>query len=118
MTSQREALNVLSTVATPVLADSDRLKVREIGDRLTRYVEDLDALRERAAVTNDQLSTRLAETMNRRMYLLSEALALHPWTRLTHSLRSSSDRLGAADLECSGGWSGAGERDEVWARIW
>jgi zinc transporter len=76
MAPQREALGVLSTASTAVLGDVDRLKVREISDRVTRYVEDLDALRERAAVTNDELSTRLAETMNRRMYLLSVVAAV------------------------------------------
>jgi hypothetical protein len=34
------------------------LDLRECADRVTRYVEDLDALRDRAAVTNDELSTR------------------------------------------------------------
>jgi len=68
---QRDALGGLSMTPTAMLTDADRLKLREIGDRVTRYVEDLDALRERAAVTNDELSTRLAETMNRRMYVLS-----------------------------------------------
>jgi zinc transporter len=68
---QRDALSSLSMTPTAMLTDADRLKLREISDRVTRYVEDLDALRERAAVTNDELSTRLAETMNRRMYVLS-----------------------------------------------
>jgi zinc transporter len=73
---QRDALGGLSMTPTAVLTDADRLKLREIGDRVTRYVEDLDALRERAAVTNDELSTRLAETMNRRMYVLSLVAAV------------------------------------------
>ena len=38
---------------------------------MTRSVEDLDELRDRCAVTDDELSTRLAQTMNRGMYLLS-----------------------------------------------
>jgi len=73
---QRDALGGLSMTPTAVLTDADRLKLREVGDRVTRYVEDLDALRERAAVTNDELSTRLAETMNRRMYVLSLVAAV------------------------------------------
>jgi len=68
---QRDALSTLGMTPTAILSDADRLKLREIGDRVTRYVEDLDALRERAAVTHDELSTRMAETMNRRMYVLS-----------------------------------------------
>jgi len=73
---QREALSGLALTPTALLTDADRLKLRELGDRVTRYVEDLDALRERAAVTNDELSTRLAESMNRRMFLLSLVAAV------------------------------------------
>ena len=52
------------------------LDLRECADRVPHDVEDLDALRDRAAVTNDELSTRLAELMNRRMYLLSLVAAV------------------------------------------
>jgi zinc transporter len=73
---QRDALASLCTAPTDLLTDSDRLRLRETGDRVTRYVEDLDALRERAAVTNDELATRLAEITNRRMYILSLVTAV------------------------------------------
>ena len=73
---QREALASMCSAATDLLADSERLRLREVGDRVTRYVEDIDALRERAAVTNDELGTQLAETMNRRMYILSLVAAV------------------------------------------
>jgi zinc transporter len=76
MAPQREALGALSTAPSAFLSDTDRLKLREISDRITRYLEDLDALRERAGVTNDELSTRLAETMNQRMYILSVVAAV------------------------------------------
>jgi zinc transporter len=48
-----------------------RARLREIGDRTTRFVEDLDAARERAAVTHEELMGRLSEQMNRTMYMLS-----------------------------------------------
>jgi zinc transporter len=73
---QRDALASLCTTPTELLRDADRMLLREIGDRVARYVEDLDALRERATVTNDELGTRLAETMNRRMYVLSLVAAV------------------------------------------
>jgi len=41
-----------------------------------RCVEDLDALRERAAVTQEKLTTRLADRMNRTMYVLSLVAAV------------------------------------------
>ena len=73
---QRDALASMCSAATDLLADSERMRLREVGDRVTRYVEDIDALRERAAVTNDELGTQLAETMNRRMYVLSLVAAV------------------------------------------
>ena len=48
----------------------------EEADRVARYVEDLDAARERAAVTQEELDNRLAEQMNSRMYVLSLVAAL------------------------------------------
>lgn len=73
---QREALLGLIGAQTPSLNAGERLRLREVADHITRYVEDLDALRERAAVTHDELSTRLAEATNRRMYILSIVAAV------------------------------------------
>ena len=68
---QREAMSRLQQEdvewITPVL----RARLREIGDRVIRYVEDLDAARERAAVTHEELVGRLAEEMNRTMFMLA-----------------------------------------------
>jgi len=47
-----------------------------LSDRLLRFVEDLDAVRDRAAVTQEELSARLAESMNRTMYVLSIVTAI------------------------------------------
>jgi zinc transporter len=73
---QRDALARLQLEPTPILGDVERLRLREIADRVTRCVEDLDAARERAAVTHEELSGRLAEQMNQRMYVLSIVAAL------------------------------------------
>jgi len=45
-------------------------------DRLPRYIEDLDAARERAAVTQEELVSRLSEQMDKRMYVLSIVAAI------------------------------------------
>ncbi len=68
---QREAMNRLSVERNPWLGDAERLRLREEADRVTRYVEDLDAARERAGVTQEELNSRLSEQMNNRMYILS-----------------------------------------------
>lgn len=53
------------------LDDVDRAHLREIGDRTLRFVEDLDAARDRAAVAHDELNGRISEQMNKTMYVLS-----------------------------------------------
>jgi zinc transporter len=71
LSPQREALSRLYTQKTDLLGEHDKLEVREILDQITRYVEDLDSIRDRAGVAYEELSNRLAEQMNNRMYVLS-----------------------------------------------
>jgi zinc transporter len=71
LSPQREALARLYTEKTNLLSEHDKLEVRESSDRITRYVEDLDSIRDRAGVAYEELSNRLAEQMNNRMYVLS-----------------------------------------------
>ena len=68
---QREALSSLQFDAPTWLNATHRIALREISDRLLRYLEDLDAARERAVVVKDEITNQLAETMNRTMYALS-----------------------------------------------
>lgn len=73
---QREALASLVSAKLPWLGDDHRLALRETSDRLIRHLEDLDAIRERAAVTQEELQSRLAEQQNVRMYVLSIVAAI------------------------------------------
>lgn len=73
---QRDVLGRLSTHRGELLGERECLALREAADRITRYVEDLDAIRERAGVTQDELRNRLSEQMNRTMYLLSLVAAI------------------------------------------
>jgi zinc transporter len=70
---QREALQRLASDPdmAPWLEARDRHQLREVADRITRYVEDLDAGRERASVVHDQLANHLSDELNRGMYILS-----------------------------------------------
>jgi zinc transporter len=61
----------LQTEPIAIFDDVDRARLREITDRLTRYIEELDAARERAAVTQEELAGRMSDQMNRIMYILS-----------------------------------------------
>lgn len=47
------------------------MQLREVLDRTTRYVEDLEAARERSVVTQEELASRTAEELSQRMYALS-----------------------------------------------
>jgi zinc transporter len=71
MAPQREALAKLHAGKVSWLSESNRLSIREVGDRLTRHLEDLDAVRERASVAQEELASRLSEQVNQRMYALS-----------------------------------------------
>lgn len=68
---QREALRALATLDVEWLTDRQRDRVNEIADRVTRYVEDLDVIRDRASILQDELTNLLTERMDRTMYVLS-----------------------------------------------
>jgi zinc transporter len=68
---QRDALARLHNERLPWLSDTQRMRLREVADTTIRYVEDLEAARERTALTQEELNGRLSEQMNRRMYALS-----------------------------------------------
>jgi zinc transporter len=73
---ERDALARLIMEKVSWLDDGHRLRLRETSDRLIRHIEDLDAVRERAAVTQEELLSRLSEQMNTRMYVLSLVAAI------------------------------------------
>jgi len=73
---QREALARLRAQDVAWLDQLDRARLSEVADFVTRYVEDLDAARERAAVIQDELSSRLAQEMDRTMYVLAVVAAI------------------------------------------
>jgi zinc transporter len=68
---QREALGKLAIAPVSWLDDSQRAQLAEVTDHLVRTVEELDAARDRAAVTQEELSSRVAEAANQRLYVLS-----------------------------------------------
>ena len=73
---QRDALARLLSERSPLIDELVRMQLRELTDRLTRYIEDLDEARDRASVTHEELLNRLAELTNRRMYLLTMIAAI------------------------------------------
>lgn len=73
---QREALSWLQSARLAWFEDTERLRIRESGDRLAQYIETLDSIRERAAVTQEELVNQISEESNARMYLLSLVSAI------------------------------------------
>jgi len=68
---QRDVLTRLGVEPSPLFDERTRLNLRECADAMARYVEELDAARERAAVISEELAAAAAERMNRTMYVLS-----------------------------------------------
>jgi len=73
---QRDALGKLAVINLPWLDAQHRARVGEVADRMLRTVEELDAARDRAAVTQEELSSRSAEATNQRLYVLSLVTAV------------------------------------------
>jgi len=73
---QRDAIMGLRISDIPWLEQQHKRRLQEALDRLTRYVEDLDAIRERGQIVKDELSNALADRMNKNLYVLSLIAAL------------------------------------------
>ncbi|MBC7978889.1 MAG: zinc transporter ZntB [Myxococcales bacterium] len=68
---QREAFAKLAQIQLPWLDATTRSRMVESADRMTRTVEELDAARDRAAVTQEELQSKIGEATNQRLYVLS-----------------------------------------------
>ena len=73
---QREAMSRLLAQQVGWISALDRRWLREVADRITRYVEDLDAARERAQIVQEELAARISEQINGNMYVLSIVAAV------------------------------------------
>lgn len=84
MFPQRDALSTLEIEDLKWLSQRDRGRLREATERVTRLGEELDAIRDRAQVVQDQVTDMRAEAMNRQMLLLSVVAAIFlPMSLLT-----------------------------------
>ena len=73
---QRVALETLLRYQKDLFDDEQIHRIREQADRITRYVEDLDLIRERALVVQEELLNRVQQEQNARMYVLSIVAAI------------------------------------------
>ncbi|HCK32803.1 MAG TPA: zinc transporter ZntB, partial [Rhodospirillaceae bacterium] len=73
---QKDIISYLRTSNIRWLDEKHRRQLQENQDRLTRYVEELDAIRERSQIIKDELANALADRMNKNMYVLSIIAAI------------------------------------------
>jgi len=80
----RDALEALSELPFDWLQKDDRLHIREAADRFARMTEELEAVRERAALLHEQITDLRAEQLDQRALLISiVALVFLPLTFVT-----------------------------------
>jgi len=95
---QRDALDRLVRQPDPVLAEADNLSIREQADRVQRFLEDLDLIRERGMVAQEEFLSRIAYQQNERIYVLSVVAAIFlPLTFLTGLMGMNVGGLPGAD---------------------
>ena len=80
----RDALNTLAALEFAWLADEDRLHIVEAADRFARMAEELEAVRERAALLHEQITDLRAEQVDQRaLYISIVAFIFLPLTFIT-----------------------------------
>ena len=81
---QRQALERLAGADLTWLDEDDRIHLREAADRAARMTEELEAIRERAALIHEELTDRRAELIDTRSLILAiAALIFLPVTFIT-----------------------------------
>lgn len=73
---QRDVMMHLRTSELAWLDHTHKRRLQESLDRLVRYTEDLDTIRERAQIVKDELANALSDRMNKNMYVLSVIAAI------------------------------------------
>lgn len=68
---QRDALAQMVREGEALFSRSQALQLREIADRVTRIGEELDTIRDRSTVLQEQIIEQRAERMNQRLFVLS-----------------------------------------------
>jgi len=73
---QRDALNQLRNVEYPFINKQNTRSFQESSSTVTRLIEDIDMLRERTQIIQDELTNTLSDRLNRNMYILSVIAAI------------------------------------------
>lgn len=103
---QREALSTL-LIERPgwLLRERDRRDLRDTGNQVARMLDDLNGIRERAALIDDQLEIRRSADTNRNMLLLTMVtVGLAPLNLLSSMFGMNVGGIPGADLPGAFGW--------------
>jgi zinc transporter len=76
MAPQKDAIGQLRIAEVSWLDERYRRHLQESYNHVTRYVEDLDAIRERAQIVKDEHANILSDKLNKNMYILSVIAAI------------------------------------------
>ena len=84
LTPQKEALIKLSNEKISWIDEYRKVEIRETNDQLIRHIEELDTIRDKVILIQEELANSLSEEMNKKMYMLSIISAIFlPLTFLT-----------------------------------
>lgn len=84
MIPQRDAVSNLRLLDLSWIGSFYQRQLQENYDQLLRYVEDLDAMRERSQIIKEELTNALSDKINKNMYILSVIASVFlPLTFLT-----------------------------------
>lgn len=73
---QRDVISHLRNSDQDWIDAQHKRKLQENLDRIIRYIEDLETVRERAQIVKDELASILSDKMNKNMYVLSVIAAI------------------------------------------
>jgi zinc transporter len=71
MSPQREALYRLRHDDATWLHEDAKLRLREVNDRLSRHLDNLDEMRQRSTLLHEELDAKTAEMINRNTFMMS-----------------------------------------------
>ncbi|WP_121627466.1 zinc transporter ZntB [Poseidonibacter antarcticus] len=71
LSPQKEAIFKLYDQKISWITEHDRIQLREINHKLIKYIEDLDSIKDKVSLIQEEISNNLSEQLNQRMYVLS-----------------------------------------------
>ena len=81
---QKEALNKLYNDKITWINEYERIEIRETNDQLMRHIEELDTIRDKVILIQEELANSLSDQVNKKMYILYIISAIFlPLTFLT-----------------------------------